>query len=120
MAAERVPLNVVLALDMSGSVVGERLGHLRAAARLVVDALLPGEKVGLILFNAGVGVQTPLTTDVSLVRHALEAPSNGGDTALVDASYAAMTLSESATDGRWPSSSAMAQTPRVFSARRRS
>ena len=95
MAAERVPLNVVLALDMSGSVAGERLGHLRAAARLVVDALLPGEKVGLILFNAGVGVQTPLTTDVSLVRRALEAPSNGGDTALVDASYAAMTLSES-------------------------
>ena len=95
MAAERVPLNVVLALDMSGSVVGERLRHLRVAARLVVDALLPEEKVGLILFNAGVGVQTPLTTDVSMVRRALEAPSNGGDTALVDASYAAMTLSES-------------------------
>ena len=95
MAAERVPLNVVLALDMSGSVTGERLTHLRVAAKLVVDALLPGEKVGLILFNAGVGVQTALTTDFTLVRRALDAPSNGGDTALVDASYAAMTLSES-------------------------
>jgi len=97
MAVEEVPLNIALALDLSGSVSGERLGHLRAAARSVVDALKPDDKVALLTFTGGVYVRTVLTADRDRVRRVLDEATSGGDTALVDAGFAAMALAESDT-----------------------
>jgi VWFA-related protein len=85
MAVEEVPLNIALALDMSGSVSGERLTHLRAAAKSVVDALKPDDKVALLTFTGSVYVRTVLTADRDRVRRGLDEASSGGDTALVDA-----------------------------------
>jgi len=97
MAVEQAPLNIALALDMSGSVSGERLTHLRAAARSVVDALKPDDKVALLTFTGSVYVRTVLTADRDRVRRGLDEASSGGDTALVDAGYAAMALAEDDT-----------------------
>ena len=38
---EQIPLNVVLALDMSASLQGLRLGHLQTAGKSVLDGLKP-------------------------------------------------------------------------------
>jgi VWFA-related protein len=99
-AFEDAPLNVVLALDVSGSVQGERLTQLREAAETLLDRLKAGDTVGLMTFGSAVVVQAAPTNDISRVRAALIAPGGGDDeTALVDASYSAMALSRS-DDGR--------------------
>ena len=92
---EQIPLNVVLALDMSDSVEGERLGQLRAAGEAVIDALKPDDKAGLLTFGTAVSLRMGLTADAARVRAALNVPPNAGDTALVDASYSAMALTGS-------------------------
>jgi VWFA-related protein len=91
---ENLPLSVMLALDVSGSVSGERLTHLGTAATSVTEALQSADRAGLLTFSSAVALPAPLTGDVGKIRTALDSLSTGGDTALVDASYSAMVLSE--------------------------
>jgi VWFA-related protein len=95
---EQIPLNVVLALDMSSSVEGEILDQLRAAGQAVLGNLEPGDKAGLLTFGSAVSLRMGLTTDFAKVRAALNVAATADDTALVDASYSAMALGRS--DGR--------------------
>jgi VWFA-related protein len=92
---EQIPLNVVLALDMSGSLAGARVVELRNAGRAVVDALQPRDKAALVTFNGAVTVEAPLSENAAGVRAALNQPRQQGDTSLIDASYAAIVLAES-------------------------
>jgi VWFA-related protein len=94
---ENVPVDVVLALDMSDSVAGERLDHLRSASVAVLEALKGDDRAGLVTFNHAVSLDTPLTKDVAAVRAALDLAEGSGQTALVDGAYAAMILGESET-----------------------
>ena len=48
---EQLPLNVVLALDLSESVAGERLAHLTTASRAVLERLNRGDQVALVSFS---------------------------------------------------------------------
>jgi len=91
-AFEKLPLNVVLALDLSDSVSGDRLTHLQQAGRAVVDALGAEDAVGLVTFSDAVVVRTPLTHERARARAALAAPAETGETSLIDASYAAMAV----------------------------
>jgi Ca-activated chloride channel family protein len=92
---EQLPINVVLALDMSGSVSGERLDHLQRAASALLGGLKPHDRAGLVTFSHEVVQQTPLTTNVDQVRRALGGSEAQGGTALVDGAYAGMMLGES-------------------------
>ncbi len=94
---ETVPLNVVLALDVSGSVNGKQFDELRAAGEGVVNALKPGDQVALLTFNEAVTLRTGLTTSAARVRAALAQQPGLGETALVNASYSAIVLGESDT-----------------------
>ena len=94
---EQIPLNVVLALDMSASVVGARVAELRRAGHAVVNALQPRDKAALVTFNGTVMVAAPLSEDAARVRLALDQPQQAGDTSLIDASYAAIVTAESDT-----------------------
>jgi VWFA-related protein len=94
---EQIPLNMVLTLDMSSSVNGERLDQLRAAGAAVVGDLKPDDQVGLLTFSSAVSLRMGLTADAARVRAALNVQPNPGETALVDASYSAMALSETGT-----------------------
>ena len=89
-----LPLNVVLALDTSGSVTGERLNQLRAAGRAILNGLKTDDKLALVTFGSTITVRTALTTDMTRARAALATETDGGDTALVDATYSAMALGE--------------------------
>ncbi len=94
---EQLPLNVVLALDTSGSVSGEVLGHLRAAGRTLIDALQSTDQMALVTFSRRVSIRMPLTHDASLVRAALDRDAESGDTALVDAVHTALLVGEADT-----------------------
>ena len=94
-AFDSIPLNVVLALDISGSMLGEPLAELKSAGRAVVDGLARDDRAGLITFSHMVHVRQPLTTDRDALRKSLDSSWSGGETALVDAAHAAMVLGES-------------------------
>jgi VWFA-related protein len=92
---EQLPVNVVLALDMSQSMVGERLDHLRAAGRAVLAGLRREDRVALLTFSHMVQLSQELTSDTATVRAALDRVEPRGATSLVDGVYAAMTLAGS-------------------------
>jgi VWFA-related protein len=82
---DQVPLSVQLVLDTSGSVVGDRLTHLIAAADGLVRALRPGERASLLTFSDLLRVPAPPTADLAQVRRSLAAITGQGRTALRDA-----------------------------------
>jgi len=92
---EQIPLNVVLALDMSESVAGERLEQLRDAGRAVLDGLAKDDQAALVTFSNVVSLGAPLTKDVRAARTALTDAYGFGETSLVDAVYGAMMVGES-------------------------
>jgi VWFA-related protein len=92
---EQIPLDVILALDMSSSVAGERLDHLRIAGRAVLDQLKKDDQAALVTFSHAVALGAALTADVEPVRAALDQVQAEGDTALIDGTYAGMMLGES-------------------------
>ena len=92
---EQIPLNVVLALDMSESVAGDRLNHLRAAGSTLLTALKKEDQAALVTFSNVVTLAARLTTDVTTVRTALEDAVGLGSTALTDGAYAGLVVGES-------------------------
>jgi VWFA-related protein len=92
--AETLPLNVIMALDTSGSVAGEPLDHLRGAGRALLGRLQPQDQAALITFSHQVTLQQALTRDLDRVGRGLADVAPRGETAVVDASYAAMMLGE--------------------------
>ena len=97
LASEQVPLTLVLAFDVSGSVAGERFRQLQAAGHTVVDDLKSSDSVGLLTFSSALSVATDLTKDAARVRTSAILPDSAADTALIDATYSAMTVSRSPT-----------------------
>lgn len=89
---DEAPLNVVLTLDVSGSMTGERLDDLRAAGHAVVAQLRPGDRAALVSFNEGLSLGAGLTLELDRVRSALDRGVAEGLTSLVDASFAGLTI----------------------------
>lgn len=92
---DQIPLNVILALDMSDSVAGERLEQLRGAGAGLIAALNKDDQAALVTFSHSVQLGAKLTSDVSTVREALRAAQGAGMTALVDGAYAGIMVGES-------------------------
>ena len=92
---EQVPLNVVLALDSSESVSGERLEHLRGAAHSLVEGLTGRDQGALVTFSHTVRRQEGLTSNVALLQTAIDRVQPEGKTALIDGAYAALMLGSS-------------------------
>ena len=92
---DEVPLNVILALDMSDSVAGDRLDQLRGAGGRVLAALKTGDQAALVAFSHAVQLGARLTGDVASVQAALAAAQSSGQTALVDGTYAGIMVGES-------------------------
>lgn len=92
---EQVPILVTMAFDMSLSVQGESLEHLRSAGNAVLDELRPEDRAQLLTFSHTVARRQAATSDFSLLRAALDEVRPGGDTALYDGAFTATTLAES-------------------------
>jgi Ca-activated chloride channel homolog len=92
---EQVPLNVILALDLSESVSGERLDHLRSAARALLDGLSERDQAALLTFSHKVRLKDGLTSNINRLKQSLEEAEPAGNTALIDGAFAAMMLGAS-------------------------
>jgi Ca-activated chloride channel family protein len=92
---EQLPLNVVLALDMSSSLVGDRVTHLKDAALAVVDGLKKEDRASLLSFSHALSARDRLTNDLTRVRAAIAQSIAHGETALVDGAFTGIMLGES-------------------------
>jgi VWFA-related protein len=92
---DQIPLNVILALDMSASMAGPRLTQLQAAGRDVLVALTRDDRGALVTFNQAVRLEAALTPRLDHVLAALERTRGAGNTALIDGAYTALTVGES-------------------------
>ena len=94
---EELPLNVILSFDMSQSMSGERLDHLRIAAHAVLDGLGRDDRAALLTFNDVLRRPAALTRDLPRVMSELDAFEPQGLTALIDGTFAGLTLAGSDT-----------------------
>ena len=108
-----IPINVVLALDASGSTAGKRLDDLRNATRTLLDDLKPVDRAALTTFNHAVSPRVPLTSDVRQIRAVVDSLTPSGATSLLEGAYVAIVTTQAepgrsfvivCTDGRDTSS----------------
>lgn len=92
---ERIPFNTVLVLDMSESVAGDRLLHLRRAGRMLLGELKENEYAALVTFSHAVSINAKLTSDLELVKMQLDQVKPFGNTSVIDAGYTGLLLAES-------------------------
>src|SRR5213080_1104421 len=78
------PFNLVLLLDVSGS-VEERIDFIRKAARDFLSTASPQDRISIIAFHDDIRVIAGFTTDRSLLSKKLDELDAGGATALYDA-----------------------------------
>jgi Ca-activated chloride channel homolog len=88
--AADVPVNALLALDTSVSIVGRRRSDLIAAADALIDGLKPVDRAALTTFSHAVAPAAPLTADFAAVRAALRVITPRGLTSVMDGVYAAL------------------------------
>ena len=92
---DELPVNAILALDLSASVAGERLDQLTHAGGSLLDALQKDDRAALVTFSHLVDLGSTLTTDFSRVRAALNLARPSGNTSVIDASYAGLMVGQS-------------------------
>ncbi|MEP6919535.1 MAG: VWA domain-containing protein [bacterium] len=78
------PFNLVLLLDVSGS-VEERIDFIRKAARDFLHTASPQDRISIISFRDDIQVISDFTTDRSMLSKKLDEIDAGGATALYDA-----------------------------------
>lgn len=78
------PFNLVLLLDVSGS-VEERMDFIRKAARDFLNTISPQDRIAIISFRDDIQVISDFTTDRRLLSKKLDEIDAGGATALYDA-----------------------------------
>jgi len=85
-------IHAMLVLDASTSVAGERLEHLKEAARATLSALRPGDRATLLGFRYEVRLLSGVADDPERVAAAVDGIVAGGYTALRDAAAAALSV----------------------------
>lgn len=80
---ETAPFNLVLLLDVSGS-VENYVDFIRKAARNFVDTVNPDDRVSIVIFNEDVKVLATFTTDKLKLSKSLDTFDAGGGTAYYD------------------------------------
>ena len=88
-ASATAPLDVMLLIDTSGSMLG-RLDVAKRAAIDLLASLNEGDRAGLILFNTYAEFAHPITEDLGKVAAAIRGASADGATALYEAVYVAL------------------------------
>ena len=95
---KQTPVGATLVFDMSWSVSGELLGHLKDAAREFLGNLGEEDHAALITFNNAVILRSPHTRDLAKIRAALDRAEPFGNSSLFDGSYAGLIVAESRPD----------------------
>jgi Ca-activated chloride channel homolog len=95
LAVPRAETDIVLVLDVSGSMAAAdlqptRLGAATNAARTLIDDLPDGANVGVVSFSQGASVVAPLSSDRTQAERALDGLTANGGTAIGDGLNAAL------------------------------
>jgi VWFA-related protein len=84
------PVNLLLLLDLSGS-IGSKLHAMKKAAKKFVDSLGRDDRVAVATFTTRFQAISDLTTDRNKMKQCIDRIVNpGGDTALYDATWSAL------------------------------
>jgi Ca-activated chloride channel homolog len=89
---DELPVSVIMALDTSGSVAGDKLALLVDAGRTLVAALRPDDRAALVTFSREIRVRVPLSNDRFALQSALADLKGEGPTAIRDAVWVALQL----------------------------
>ncbi len=92
-----LPVRVILTVDTSRSVRGSRLGAIRGAARALLTELTIEDEAQLITFGDSAIERVPMTRQHHKIDEALGQVSADGETALFDATLAALLVGEGDT-----------------------
>ena len=92
LAVEDVPVTLTLVLDVSQSVEGQPLDHLRSAVDAAAGALSGEDQLSLFTFSHRIGLEAGPTRELDRVRSAARTVTAGGATALYDATLAALVM----------------------------
>jgi Ca-activated chloride channel family protein len=84
MAQVQMPLNLSLVLDKSGSMQGKKIQNLRAAAKLVVERLGPGDTISIVAFSDRkyLIADSQQVTDKEALKKKIDRIRDGGGTAI--------------------------------------
>jgi VWFA-related protein len=93
-AYESLPLNVIVALDLSGSVAGQPLMHLKDGLQALIGALGSSDRAALVSFSYRLTLHSALTGDRERLRAVVAGLVSGGSTAAIDATFAGLALRE--------------------------
>lgn len=87
----RMPVNVALCIDRSGSMEGEPLEYVKRACSHVVDLLTPDDVLSIVTFEETVDVLMPArrVTDPNLIKQHIARLTSGNTTNIFDGLYAA-------------------------------
>ena len=88
------PIDVILVFDMSGSVGGELLDHLKNAVQGLLAGFTQKDRAAFIMFNQAVVLGSALTEDLESIKSALDRAQPSGNSSLIDASYAGLILAK--------------------------
>jgi len=91
----QLPINAIMALDLSQSVAGQTLEHLRTAGHALLAALKARDQAALVGFSHAVTVESALTPNLAAVGAALDRATPSGATSLADACFSSILLGES-------------------------
>jgi VWFA-related protein len=91
---EDLPLDVILAFDVSGSLKGEKLAELKRAAHGLVDGLRPADRAALLTFADRLRLSPPLGPDLRAIRARIDGLQAEGGTSLIDGAFAALALGD--------------------------
>ena len=92
---EQLPINVILGLDISQSVSGERLHHLQGAGDELLQRLAGEDRAALLTFSHVVRLRHELTGDIARIRQSLADVSPSGQTSLIDGTSGTIALAGS-------------------------
>jgi tight adherence protein B len=99
-SADRQKVDVVLVVDVSGSMKGAPLANAQAAAERFVSLMGPNDRVAVVTFGSVARVVRGFSSDPSAVGGALSGLSTGGNTALYDGVSKAVDMFGGEAQGR--------------------
>ena len=89
---EQLPLTIIMVLDTSGSVGGERLDALKKGATVVVDRLRQADQAAIVSFSGDLSLAAQATGDRATLHATIAGLKAEGGTALRDATFAGLVL----------------------------
>lgn len=99
-SARSVPLAIILAMDVSGSMAGDKLAQAKAAASTFAASLRPEDVMTLLAFSDRPREIVAATNDSNAVRAGIESLQADGNTAAYDALYRSAELVNVASPNR--------------------